>query len=117
MMGFTLEVFDAIDAEDIKDTFPALGLGIVRETTVGCTMAGDQIFKGLGHVRFKVHGVNESLETGLANIELGHSSGHTMTKDAIIMSRSVTEECFRSNTFIPTVDVVGREMGLVVLAQ
>jgi hypothetical protein len=56
--GFTLEGFDAIEAEDVKDTLPASGIGIVREETIGCTMVADQIFKGLRHVRFKAHGID-----------------------------------------------------------
>ena len=35
VMRFTLEVFDAIEAKDIKNTLPTLGLGIVREEAVG----------------------------------------------------------------------------------
>jgi hypothetical protein len=31
VMGFTLEVFDAIKAKDIKNRFTALSLGIIRE--------------------------------------------------------------------------------------
>jgi hypothetical protein len=112
MMGFTLEIFDAIEAEGIKDTLPASGLGVVGEETVGRTMVADQVLEGLGHVRFKAHGVDNSLGAGLANIELSHSRP-TMTKDAIIMS-SVTEEGVSHYTFVPGVDIVGRETGLVV---
>jgi hypothetical protein len=113
IMGSTLETFDAIEVEDIKDTFPALGLGIVREKAFGCTTVADQIFKGLGHGRFKAHGEDNSLGTGLANIDLGHSSP-TMNRDAIIMSRSDTEEGVSCNTFIPAMDIVGREPELVL---
>jgi hypothetical protein len=112
MTGFPLKVFDAIKAKNIKNTFPALDLGVVRDKTVGCTMVADQIFKGLGHARFKnVHRVHNSLGTGLA--ELSHSSP-SMTKDAIIISRSVTEEGVSCNTFIPAMDIVGMEAGFVV---
>jgi hypothetical protein len=31
MIEFTFEVFDAIEADDAKDTLPTLGLAIVRE--------------------------------------------------------------------------------------
>jgi hypothetical protein len=60
MMGFTLKVFDAIEVEDVKDMLPALGLGVVREDTVGYTMVVDQIFESLGHVGFETHGVDNS---------------------------------------------------------
>jgi hypothetical protein len=115
MMGFTLEVFDSIGAEDIEDTLPALGLGIVREEAVGYTMVADQVFKGLGGGRFRGHGVDNSLGTALANIELSHGSP-TMAMDAMIMSRSVTEEGVSCNTFISSMEVVGREAGLIFFA-
>jgi hypothetical protein len=111
VMGFTLKVFDAIEAEDIKNTFTALFLGVVREEAVRCAMVADQIFESLGHVSFKMHRVDDSLGTGFANIELSHGSP-SMTEDTIIMSRSVTEECVSQNTFIPAMDIVGRETGL-----
>jgi hypothetical protein len=61
MMGFTLEVFDAIEAEDVRDTLPTLGLGIISEETAGCTMVADQIFKGFRHVRFKAHRIDTTV--------------------------------------------------------
>jgi hypothetical protein len=64
-----LKVFDAIKAEDVKNTFTALCLGVVREEAVRRAMVADQIFKSLGHVRFKMHRVDDSLGTGFANIE------------------------------------------------
>jgi hypothetical protein len=76
-------------------------------------MVADQIFESLGHVRFEMHRVDNSLGTGIANIELSHSSP-SMPKDAIIMSRSVTKEGVSCNTFIPAMDIVGRETGLEV---
>ncbi len=61
-----------------------------------------------------MHGIDNSLGASLADIELRHRSS-SMTKGAIIMIRSVTEEdgvsCY---TFIPAVDIVGRETGLEV---
>jgi hypothetical protein len=116
MMGFTLKVFDAIEVEDVKDMLPALGLGVVREETVGCTMVVDQIFESLGHVGFETHRVDNSLGASLANIELSHSS-LSMTKDAIIMSRSVTEEGVSRHAVTPLVDIVGRETGLEVFSH
>jgi hypothetical protein len=50
VMGFTLKVFDAIKAKDVKNTFTTLSLGVVREEAVGCAMVLDQILKSLGHV-------------------------------------------------------------------
>jgi hypothetical protein len=65
------------------------------------------------HIIFKkAHGVDNSLRTGLADIELGCSSS-SMAKDAIIMSRSVTEEQgIRGDAFIPSVHLAHRETGL-----
>jgi hypothetical protein len=110
VMGFTLEVFDAIKA------FTTLSLGVVREEAVGCAMVSDQILKSLGHVGFETHRVEDSLGTGFANIKLSHSSPN-MPEDAIIMSWSVTEEGICSNTFIPAMDIVGREAGVEVFAH
>jgi hypothetical protein len=107
-MGFTLKVFDAIMAKDIKKRFTALCLGVAREEAVRHAMVADYIFESLGHVRFKRHRVEDSLGTGFANIDLNYSSP-SMTKDAIIMSRSVTEEGVSCNTFIAAMDVIGRE--------
>jgi hypothetical protein len=116
MMRFTLEVFDAIETKDIKNKFPTLGLGIVREETVGCTMVSNEVFKSLGHVRFQTRGIDNGLGTGLANIELSHSST-TMAKNPIIMGWSVTEEGASCYTFIPSMDIVGRETGLEVFSH
>jgi hypothetical protein len=118
MMGFTLEVFDAIKTKDIKNTFTALSLGIIREEAVGCPMVlADQILESLGHVGFEAHRVDDSLGTGFSNIELSHSSS-SMTEDAIIMSRSVTEEGVVSrHTFISSMNIVGRETGLEVFSH
>jgi hypothetical protein len=110
VMGFTLEVFDAIKAKAIKNAFTALSLGIIREKAVGCTMVVDQILVSLGHVGFEAHRVDDSLGTGFSNIELSHSSS-SMTDDAIIMSRSVTEEGVSRHTFIPSMHIVSRETG------
>jgi hypothetical protein len=68
MMGFTMEVFDAMKAKDVKNTFTALGLSVVREEAVGCAMVVDQTFESLGHVGFETHRVDDSLGTGFANI-------------------------------------------------
>jgi hypothetical protein len=116
VMGFTLEVFDAMKAKDVKNTFTTLSLGVVREEAVGCAMVSDQILKSLGHVGFETHRVEDSLGTGFANIKLSHSSPN-MPEDAIIMSWSVTEEGICSNTFIPAMDIVGREAGVEVFAH
>jgi hypothetical protein len=112
MVGFTLKVFNAIKAKDIKNVFTALGLGVVREEAVGGAMVADQIFESLGHVGFETNRLDNSLGTGFANIELSHNSP-SMMEDAIIVSRSLTEEGVNCNTFIPVMDVVGREAGLV----
>jgi hypothetical protein len=116
VMGFTLEVFDAIKVKDIKNTFTALSLGIIREEAVGCPMVADQILESLGHVGFEAHRVDNSLGTGFSNIELSHSSS-SMTEAAIIMSRSVTEEGVSRHTFIPSINIVGRETGLEVFSH
>jgi hypothetical protein len=50
------------------------------------------------YVRLKVHGVDNSLKACLANIELGYSST-SMAKDAIIMSRSLTQQTVYVATF------------------
>jgi hypothetical protein len=114
MMGFILKVFDAMQGKEMKNTFTAaLCLGIVREEAVRCAMVANSIFESLGHVRFETHRVDNSLGHSFANIELSHGS-LSMTKDAIIMSRSVTEEGVSRNTFIPAMDVVGREAGLAM---
>jgi hypothetical protein len=52
----------------------------------------------------------------LPNIELGHS-GTTVTKDDIIMSRSVIEEGVCSNAFIPAMNLVCRGAGIVVFVH
>ena len=60
-----------------------------------------------------MHGIDNGLGAGLANIELSHSST-PMTKNPIFMGWSVTEEGVSCHTFIPPVDIVGREAGLEV---
>jgi hypothetical protein len=48
-MRLTLEILDAVETEKIKNTFATLGLGIVGEETVGCTMLVNEVFESAAH--------------------------------------------------------------------
>jgi hypothetical protein len=76
----------------------------------------NQVFKNTRNIMLGTHGIHDSLGTGLADKKLSHL-GTAMAKDAIIMCRSVAEECISGNALIPTVNVASWETRLEVLSQ
>ncbi len=108
MMGFALEILDGVEPKDIKDTFAKLSLGVVQKEAVGCPMPTNEIFQGTGHFGFLGHGVDDCFGTVFANVELCHH-GSAMTKDTVIVGRSVAEKGISGHFFIPTINVASRE--------
>ena len=43
-MGLALEVLDAMETKDIEDALSALGLGVIREETVGSALGANEIY-------------------------------------------------------------------------
>jgi hypothetical protein len=79
-------------------------------------MFTDKIFQSIGHLRFAFHAMCNGLGASLSSIDLCHGASG-MAKNAIVVSRSVGEECISCDFFVPSVHIGGRPSGTVVLAE
>jgi hypothetical protein len=71
-------------------------------------MTTDKVFQGCSHLRFIVHRIHNGLLAVLANIKLCHGTA-AVTKDAIIVSRSIAKEGVGSSIFAPIMNIAGEE--------
>ena len=116
MVGLRLSIINLIEAQKVLGVAMELRLGIVTHESNGGTNRANVVFKSSGDLLFRAHRVAFDMPRSQSKEDL-HHSGASMARDAIISSRSVTEEGVCGLPFIQTRHIGSREARLEMLSK